>query len=58
MIILFAPFRFIWRLIWHLELKSFQYCTSYMNEDTEEREYLFDSNLKEFLKQLFDSKLE
>lgn len=58
MILLFVPVKFLWRLIWHLEIKSFQYCTSYMNDETGKREYLFDRPLKQFLKELFDSKLE
>lgn len=47
-----APLKFLWHLIWHFEIISFQHATSLVDYDGE-RKYLYDCSVKEFIKELF-----
>lgn len=43
-----APLRFLWHLLWHFEVISFQHATSEKDYDGE-RVYLYDCGIKQFL---------
>ena len=47
-----APLKFLWHLIWHFEIISFQHATSIKDENGN-RIYLYDCNFKRFMKELF-----
>lgn len=47
-IFVMAPLRFLWHLLWHFEVISFQHATSIKDHDGK-RVYLYDFGIKQFL---------
>lgn len=50
-VLIYAPARFIWNLIWHFKILSFRQV--FTLDDGLQEEYLFDCSFKDFIKQVF-----